>query len=264
MGLFFRKRRGEGSATPNPSALPTAPAPVSSPPTTSPTAQPAAPAADASLADAIIDSIDDGLMVVDANGTIKIFNPKAAEISGFSANEALNLNFISIFKLADAAENAVLNENNPIMNTIKNRTPLKSDDFMLTQKSGTRINLELRISLINFGGATGAAVLFRDITARNAAAVPLIPKTASEAPMRERKCMSHFLRALMMLMSFALSLCAAIGTFPCLYKVTRPSVHPPLWWQALRSWTRRRGPVIPWLNGAVKTTGKNSVALSLT
>jgi PAS domain S-box-containing protein len=117
-------------------------------------------------AEAVINSIDDGLILIDANGAIQVFNPAATHITGWSAEEARGLNFLSVLKLVDQGDKEIRGTDNPIVNAVQSNQPVATDKFFLAPKNGDKINLDLSVSLINQSGGQGAVITFRDVTAR--------------------------------------------------------------------------------------------------
>src|SRR5437868_1177820 len=51
--------------------------------------------------DFILDTIEDGVVMVTADGIVHLFNPAAARISGWGPQEAVGLNYKDVIKLVD-------------------------------------------------------------------------------------------------------------------------------------------------------------------
>ena len=69
----------------------------------------------ASQSDAVINTISDGVAVIDRDGVIKLFNKSAADMTGWAVEDALELNFNSIFQFFDASEDAFDNQPESIL-----------------------------------------------------------------------------------------------------------------------------------------------------
>src|SRR5579885_778903 len=49
----------------------------------------------------ILNAIEDGVIVIDSQKNIQLFNPAAARLTGWPQEEALNLDIVSVLKLVD-------------------------------------------------------------------------------------------------------------------------------------------------------------------
>ncbi len=58
----------------------------------------------------ILNAINDGVVLVDEQGVIQLFNPAAAEITGWSAEEASGLDWRLVFKFVDTKGQPVQDE----------------------------------------------------------------------------------------------------------------------------------------------------------
>ncbi len=118
------------------------------------------------LSDTIISAIDDGVMLLDNERIIRLFNPGAAAITGWSVEETVGLEYRSVFKFVSDKGVAIPTETNPIERGIGNVTPLRDNDSFISTKAGKIIPLSMSISPLAAvkGSPMGAAVVFRDIT----------------------------------------------------------------------------------------------------
>lgn len=116
--------------------------------------------------DIILNSINDGVVLIDSEQTIQLFNPAAAELSGWPANEAIGINAYQVVKLVnDKGETQDATEH-PILLALQHKKPLRDNDAMLLSRSEKQIPLAISVSpLINQKGeAYGAVAIFRDVT----------------------------------------------------------------------------------------------------
>lgn len=119
-----------------------------------------------SLAEWIIDQVSDALIYADRNGDIRRWNPAAAELFGFSADEALgrNLDLIIPEHLREAHWAG--------FNAAMERGQLKLGGRpTLTRglrKSGQRLYVEMTFALVKdaAGRPVGAVAMARDVTER--------------------------------------------------------------------------------------------------
>ena len=73
----------------------------------------------ADKSESILNAIGDGVVLIDGENTIKLFNPAAAQILGWNADDAVGLIYNSVLKLIDDTETEISVESNIIQQTIK-------------------------------------------------------------------------------------------------------------------------------------------------
>ncbi|MDB5164007.1 MAG: putative sensor protein [Candidatus Saccharibacteria bacterium] len=120
--------------------------------------------------DIILTAIEDGVIVVDNNGTIQLFNPGAARITGWSAEEAIGLDYAAVLRLVDDKNGAINKEVNPLSRIFHEGKPIHDNSASLVAKAGDRFPISLSVSpLIDSGNKVSAAVgIFRDISTERA------------------------------------------------------------------------------------------------
>lgn len=126
-----------------------------------------------SKADAVINTISDGVAVINQDGVIKLFNKSAADMTGWAAQDALELNFNSIFQFFDASEHPVDNQQNPILIAMNAAHPAKLDGVLLKTNSGKYIQVGIQATPISDNSddkhgegpvRPNVVVTFRDVT----------------------------------------------------------------------------------------------------
>lgn len=126
-----------------------------------------------SQSDAVINTISDGIAVINRDGVVKLFNKSAADMTGWTAEDALDLNFKSIFQFFDASEHPIDNQQNPILIAMAAARPANLDDAFLKTKSGKYIQISVQVTPINSNSddkhpedntQPGVVVTFHDIT----------------------------------------------------------------------------------------------------
>ena len=111
----------------------------------------------------VINAIGEGVIALDQNGTIDLINPAAQSIMGWEKNDALGLDYRSVFKLYDDQGNAIADTGGPIQQVLNGGQSLARNDLLLTTGSGKKINVWLQVSSVGKFG-NGAIIVFRNIT----------------------------------------------------------------------------------------------------
>lgn len=111
----------------------------------------------------VINAIGDGVIAVDSKGIIQLANPAALQITGWGKQDALELDYRSVFKLTDKNDKVPDETADPVQTVLRNNTPVKTKDFSLTTNAGKKINLSLLVSPAGQIG-TGAIIVFRNIS----------------------------------------------------------------------------------------------------
>jgi PAS domain S-box-containing protein len=133
------------------------------------TTQPKA-AIDALKSEIVINTISDGIACVDERGILQLFNPAAVALTGWSASDAKDLDFHSIFKFFDATDHAVGDDQNPIATALRSGVAVERRDLTLETSSKKHLQVSIKVTPIvdaNNQNATesGAVIVFRDISA---------------------------------------------------------------------------------------------------
>ena len=120
-------------------------------------------------ADVIIDSIAEGVVVVDAERRIQLFNPAAEALTGWQANATLGLDYAAVIKLEYTAGKPA-GPSSPLQATWVNLQPAASEDYNLITRSGRKIGVRISASPIidAAGKISGEVILFRDISVEQA------------------------------------------------------------------------------------------------
>ena len=73
-------------------------------------------AREAALSQIVINIISDGIAIIDKDGVIRLFNPAAAQITGWKVDDAIGLNYRSVFKLLNKAAPILVKDNSGATN----------------------------------------------------------------------------------------------------------------------------------------------------
>lgn len=118
----------------------------------------------------ILDTIDDGVMLIDAQKNIQLFNQGASRITGWPAEEALKLNCDVIIKLVDAKGYPYSDADNPFNRIFLTGTTIHDNDAVLATRSNKRLAISLSVSplLDETKHITAAVAIFRDVSKQRA------------------------------------------------------------------------------------------------
>lgn len=117
--------------------------------------------------DIVINAIGDGVILLDNLGNIKLINPAAQNIIGWSADDAMSLNYKSVFKLINSTEKEVDASNDPIAQVLNLNQQIRTNELGIETKSGKKILISLVVSPIGEPGS-GVIAVFHDITKEKA------------------------------------------------------------------------------------------------
>lgn len=131
-----------------------------------PSAEPAAPPASAEFIkpSQLIESISEGLLAIDNNGTIQLINPACTKMLGWSQNDAIGLDYRSVFSFVDD-QGQPIKEVDPITEAIRQNQPVNRD-VLVKGHDGELIELNLSVSLAE-GQQKTAVVVARDVSEFN-------------------------------------------------------------------------------------------------
>ena len=124
---------------------------------------------DSDLFKKIIESLHDGLYIVDRDKKIRYWNNAAEKISGFRADEVIGLSCSdNILTHVDSEGNQLCFGGCPLEMTINDGEPREADVYM-HHKDGHRVPVSLRVSVLtdSKGKIIGGIELFTDISNQN-------------------------------------------------------------------------------------------------
>lgn len=121
-------------------------------------------------AQALMSSIGEGVIVVNTQHQIQLFNKAAQQLTGWDEASAQGIDYKLVLQLRDDKDQEVAATDDPFTQTWSTKTTIVRDNLFMMTKSGRKIALSLSISPIydNAGTATGAIGLFRDISREKA------------------------------------------------------------------------------------------------
>lgn len=116
--------------------------------------------------DFILDTIEDGVVMVTADGLIHLFNPAAGRISGWAPQEALGLNYKAVLPLVDDKSQPLPEASHPFALAMASGKSARDTNTILATKNAKPIAISLIASPVMdaVGQPTGSVVgVFRDI-----------------------------------------------------------------------------------------------------
>lgn len=120
--------------------------------------------------EAILASIDDGVALIDSQGTIQLFNNAAEKITGWPASDAIGLSHHSIIQILDEKGNLYTKEQNPLDRIFNEIATIHDNSGSLKTRSEKTTAIDISVSpLIGPNSAiNGAVAIFRDVTQQRA------------------------------------------------------------------------------------------------
>ncbi len=114
----------------------------------------------------ILQSIEDGVFLVDANGTIVSFNQGAQKITGWQVKDAIGLNYASILKFIDSKGQEYAEEDHPINRTILTKQTIRDNSVEIVTHSKKSLPVFISVSPIiaESGETNGVVGVFRDVS----------------------------------------------------------------------------------------------------
>ncbi len=117
----------------------------------------------------IINTIEDGVILIDNQSNIQLFNPAAEKITGWKKSDATGINIFSILKLVDDKNQLYDDSINPLKKVFTIGQPLRDNNANLVTASNNTIPISLSVSpLINNNQVTAVVIGFRNISVERA------------------------------------------------------------------------------------------------
>ena len=118
----------------------------------------------------IVNAIEDGVVLIDNEKVIRLFNPGAGNISGWDPDEATGLNVTAVLKLIDTKNQAYEDNANPLLTVFDMGQNMRDNNTVLLTKSGKQVPISLNVSPLFDANkqVTGAVGVFRDVAEERA------------------------------------------------------------------------------------------------
>jgi len=113
----------------------------------------------------ILNTIEDGVVFVDEQGTIQLFNPGAANITGWATEDAQGLSWKSVFVFINKKGEQLAEDVTPFGRALISGQTIHDNDVIISSKSNASIDTSFSVSpTINEGKVTGMVCIFRDVS----------------------------------------------------------------------------------------------------
>lgn len=117
--------------------------------------------------DIILNSIEDGVLLMDAGGDIRLFNPGASNITGWPADEAVGMPWQNVIKLINEKGEAYPDdETHPFKRVLSSSAPLRDNTAVLVSRNNKQLPVTLSLTPLYDSSQhiTAAVAVFRDVT----------------------------------------------------------------------------------------------------
>lgn len=114
----------------------------------------------------IINTIEDGIILIDPKGVIQLFNPGASNLTGWQDSDAIGLDYKSIIKLVNDKNEPYDNSNDPVLKLNINQHSYRDNTATLVSKNNLQIAVSISTSAFfdQNGKISGNIMVIRDIT----------------------------------------------------------------------------------------------------
>lgn len=117
-------------------------------------------------AESILESVSDGIVVVDNKGSVTMLNSAAGLIAGWTPKDANGIDNRSVFQFCDAKGKPYDDTTNPFSKVLALGKPYRDSDAMvITKGSSKRVSISISVSpLMANGELSGAVGILRDVS----------------------------------------------------------------------------------------------------
>lgn len=121
--------------------------------------------------DIILNAIDDGVILIDANKTIQLFNPAATKITGWQQKDALGIDYESVIKLVDNKNTPYTEAQDPFERIFSEIATIRDNNASILTDSNKLIAIDISVTPLidQNNNITGAVGIFRDVTSERGA-----------------------------------------------------------------------------------------------
>ncbi len=107
----------------------------------------------------IINNIEDGVILIDSDQTIQLYNPGASAICGWPVDEATGINVQNVLPLIDAKGEPISPEDSPLNQVFKTKQTIRDNKAILLNRERNQIAISLSVTpLINEAKEVTAAI----------------------------------------------------------------------------------------------------------
>jgi PAS domain S-box-containing protein len=119
-----------------------------------------------SQTDIVLNSIEDAVIVADANQVIKVFNASASRLTGWPTQEALKLDYQAVIRLVDNKDAAYTDDNNPFKQAVILGKTVRDNAATLVSRDDKRYSVNISASPMvdENNRVTGVVGILRDVS----------------------------------------------------------------------------------------------------
>lgn len=123
-------------------------------------------AAEKAKSSLIINSIEDGVVVTDNKGIVRLCNPAAAKLAGWELEDTFGIDYRSILHFTNAANAPIDPAQEPIGMALSSGTSMRDNNIILVSKSNAKQFISISVSPIHNKDKqlNGVVAIFRDIS----------------------------------------------------------------------------------------------------
>lgn len=121
--------------------------------------------------DIILNAIDDGVILIDANKTIQLFNPAAEKITGWAQKDAIGISYLSVLKMVNSKNEPYTEAQDPFARIFSEIATIRDNTANILTEGGRLIAVDISVTPLidQNNNITGAVGIFRDVTAERGA-----------------------------------------------------------------------------------------------
>lgn len=114
----------------------------------------------------ILNSIEDGVVLIDEQGSIQLFNPAATTITGWPATEAMGMDWRNVIKLVDEKGEPYSEDHNPFKRIFNSEQPIRDNNAVLMSRADKQLPINLSLTPLRDQSKKvyAAVAIFRDVT----------------------------------------------------------------------------------------------------
>ncbi len=114
----------------------------------------------------IINTIEDGVVLIANQGTVQLFNPGAGKISGWNPEEATGISVHAVMKFVDEKNKPYALTDNPLQKVFDTGQTIRDNSAFLVTRSNKSLPISLNVTPLidDSSNVTGAVAVFRNVT----------------------------------------------------------------------------------------------------
>lgn len=94
----------------------------------------------------ILNSIEDAVILIDAKGTIRTFNPSSEQLSGWKISEAVGLDYRTVLKMTDEKDKAYTEAQDPFEKAKSEKKTIRDNGAYLQTRTKKRLSVNISVS----------------------------------------------------------------------------------------------------------------------